>query len=83
MASKDPLKLYICHKQVHARPLTRGAYNQLKGWQLPKGENPLDPGYMVVYSQGTKDEYVSWSPAHVFEAGYSEARSEIRRENPR
>ena len=74
MAINAPLKLYTCHKQVHARPLTRGAYNHLKGWQLPEGENPLDAGYLVVYSLGTKDEYVSWSPSHVFEAGYAVAQ---------
>lgn len=69
----NELKLYNCHKQVHASPLTRGEYNQLRGWTMPENENGEDAGYLVVYSKGTADEYISWSPKHVFDAGYTEA----------
>ena len=30
------------------------------------------PGYHVVYSVGTSNEYHSWSPAQAFESGYVE-----------
>lgn len=66
------MPLYSCHKQVHATPLSRGLYNAARGWGVPKDENPDDEGYLVVYNRGTIDEYVSWSPKHIFDAGYSE-----------
>ena len=28
------LKLYKCHKEVHACPMTRGEYNKFKGWVI-------------------------------------------------
>ncbi|MGL5189583.1 MAG: hypothetical protein ACRC7S_08010 [Cetobacterium sp.] len=66
------MKRYVCHKTVHAVPMKRGAYNVLRGWEMPKDENAEDEGYMVVYSKGEPEEYVSWSPKAVFERGYSE-----------
>lgn len=67
-----PMPLYSCHKQVHAVPLSRGLYNAARGWGVPADENPDDEGYLVVYNRGTDDEYVSWSPKHIFDAGYNE-----------
>lgn len=61
---------YGCHKEVHALPMTRGVYNKVRGWIIPENEEPADEGYLVVYSCGTSDEYVSWSPKHVFDYGY-------------
>lgn len=61
---------YGCHKEVHAIPLTRGVYNDVRGWIIPENENPADEGYLVVYNLGTADEYVSWSPKHIFDDGY-------------
>lgn len=68
----DGLAFYQSHKQVHARPMTRGEYNTYRGWQIPADENPEDPGYLVVYNRGTEDHYESWSPKHVFDDGYTE-----------
>jgi hypothetical protein len=68
---------YKCHKQVHAIPLTRGVYNKVRGWDIPENEDPDDDGYLVVYNRGTADEYVSWSPKHVFDDGYSFNDSEL------
>ena len=48
---------------VEAEPMTRGAYNQLRGWELPERENPKDQGYLVKYD----DDYISWSPKDIFE----------------
>lgn len=66
------LKKYQSHKTVHARPMTRGDYNHYKGWQIPDDEDPTDDGYLVVYSKDTVDHYESWSPKHIFDAGYTE-----------
>lgn len=66
------LKPYRSHKTVHARPMTRGAYNDYRGWALTEGENPDDPGYLVVYSKDTPDHYESWSPKKQFDDGYTE-----------
>lgn len=46
--------------------MTRGAYNEYKGWTLPADEDPTDEGYLVVYQDG----YKSWSPKAVFEGAY-------------
>ncbi|MCU7962406.1 hypothetical protein L5M28_07415 [Shewanella sp. SW32] len=69
--SKVRMARYGCHKEVHALPLTRGAYNNARDWVIPENENPADEGYLVVYNLGTADEYVSWSPKHIFDDGYS------------
>lgn len=67
---------YTCHKQVLARPMNRGDYNTLRGWQLPADENGADEGYLVEYTDGGQSNhpdfkgYISWSPKDVFERGY-------------
>ena len=62
------MKKYVGTKVVEARPMTRGDYNNYRGWQIPVDENPEDAGYLVKHS----DSYVSWSPAYAFEAAYRE-----------
>ncbi len=65
-------KAYQCHKQVHARPMSRGDYNVFRGWTIPSNEEPDDAGYLVIYSKDSPDEHISWSPKQVFDAGYTE-----------
>ncbi len=60
------MKQYIGTKMIHARPMTRGAYNEYRGWTIPADENPEDDGYLVRYPDG----YESWSPKAVFDAAY-------------
>lgn len=57
---------YIGTKLIYARPMTRGAYNEYRGWSIPANENPADEGYLVRYPDG----YESWSPKAVFEEAY-------------
>lgn len=66
------LKKFQCHKQVHAYPMNRGDYNKLRGWSVPADENPADEGYVVIYNKDMDREHVSWSPADVFNEGYTE-----------
>ena len=61
---------FSCHKIVSAMPMSRGVYNSVRGWEIPENENPSDDGYLVVYNIGSDDEYVSWSPKHIFDDGY-------------
>ena len=71
------MKRYIGTKEVNAQPMTRLAYNEFRGWQLPADENGADEGYLVEYVDGGKANteqyagYVSWSPKDVFERAYS------------
>ena len=62
------MKKYVGTKVIEARPMTRGDYNDYRGWQIPANENPEDKGYLVKYPDG----YESWSPAKVFEVAYRE-----------
>lgn len=45
-----------------ARPLTRQAYNDFRGWTLPSDEDGADAGYLV-----TNDStgHVSWLPEEI------------------
>lgn len=67
---------YIGTKVIYAYPMTRLAYTQLRGWDLPSDEDGNDPGYLVEYADGIRPNvsgyfgYVSWSPAEVFEKSY-------------
>ena len=56
---------YISTQIINATPMTRGEYNNHRGWKLPKGENPSDDGYMV---QNLEFNIQSWTPKQQFEA---------------
>lgn len=64
--------LYQSHKLVHAARMTLGEFKTHSGRDQLVG-NPDDAGYLVIYSLGEEDEYHSWSPKAVFEAGNTEA----------
>ena len=62
------MKNYVGTKFIEAREMTRGDYNDYRGWKMPENENPADEGYLVKYSDG----YESWSPKDVFEEAYKD-----------
>lgn len=69
---------YVGTNVIHAVPMDRQAYNDLRGWQLPKDENGEDLGYLVQATQGSPLQtlkgfsgYISWSPREVFERTYT------------
>ena len=70
------MQLYIGSKLIYALPMTRQAYNDYRGWELPNDERGDDAGYLVEYTDGgqanTKEYagYVSWSPEEVFDNAY-------------
>ena len=67
---------FIGVKLINAIPMNRQAYNDFRGWTVPKDENPYDDGYLVEYLDGGKPNtdqyagYVSWSPKEQFEKAY-------------
>lgn len=76
-------KTYIGTKVVKGTPMTRGDYNHLRGWSIPVGENPADAGYLVEYLDGGApnhpdyENYISWSPAAVFEKAYAPSEENL------
>lgn len=60
------MQKYIGVKQVKSNPMTRGEYNDYRGWAVSEDENPNEEGYLVKYEDG----YVSWSPKETFEKSY-------------
>jgi|GEM_PF-944666 hypothetical protein len=72
------MKGYIGTKIVLALAMTRLAYNQYRGWEVPANEDGNDAGYLVEYTDGGKPNvvghagYVSWSPKEQFDGGYIE-----------
>jgi hypothetical protein len=62
----EGLKHYIGVKELDAKPMSLGEYNEYRGWKIPPEEDPKAEGYLVVY----KDGYKSWSPKQAFEDAY-------------
>lgn len=68
---------YLGTKEVSAKPMTRGEYNDYRGWQIPENEDPNEQGYLIEYQDGGKSKdsrhagYISWSPADVFDRAYA------------
>lgn len=60
------MKDYIGVKVVAAEPMSRGEYNEYRGWKILSDENPEDEGYHIRYSDG----YESWCPKKQFNEAY-------------
>ncbi|CUU47331.1 Gp49 family protein [Clostridium beijerinckii] len=60
------MNYYIGTTLVKAQPMTRGEYNQFKGWEAPKGEDQTIDGYLVEDETG----YTSWRPGCQFDKYY-------------
>ena len=72
---------YIGTKSVLATTMTRGEYNEYRGWQIPENEDQNEQGYLIEYVDGGKPNddrhagYISWSPRDVFEQSYHQAQT--------
>lgn len=68
--------LFVGTKTVVAVPMSLGEYNKLRGWTIPKDEDPAAEGYLVEYQNGGAPNhpdyagYISWSPKEIFESSY-------------
>lgn len=67
------MQAYQCHKIVHAKPMTRGEWQNYKhsAPETPEALSDNQEGFLVVYSKDTPDEYESWSPKKAFDEGYT------------
>lgn len=76
LQESNAMETYIGTKLVRMQPMTRGEYNEFRGWTVPADENPEDEGYLVEYLDGGKPNtphfagYVSWSPKAQADAAY-------------
>ena len=59
------MNVYINTGIFNATSMTRGKYNQTRGWDTPADENPKDRGYMVGYPD---TGYTTWVPKVQFES---------------
>ena len=56
----------IAHNlEATLQPMTRLEYNQFRGWVLPEGEDPNDPGYLMDFGFHT-----AWWPADVVDKAF-------------
>lgn len=62
------VKAYVGTKVVYAKPMTRGAYCDLREWAIPDDEDGTDEGFLVEYPDS--NGYLTWSPKDVFERSY-------------
>ena len=63
------MKNYVGTKFIEAREMTRGDYNDYRGWKIPENENPADEGYLAKYSDG----HENWLPKKHFEEIFKES----------
>lgn len=70
------MNIFYGTKKISATPMTRQAFNDYLGWELPSDEDGSDAGYLVEYLDGGASNhpdhkgYISWSPAAQFDAAY-------------
>lgn len=76
---KESMEQYTGTKTIMATPMSRGEYNQLRGFDTSEGEDANEIGYLVMYQSDGKpnvngfDGYVSWSPLKPFIENYKKS----------
>lgn len=77
---KPAMVQHIGVKLVSLYPMTRGEYNDYRGWKIPPDEKADDAGYLVEYSIVNGDQpnhpnhagYISWSPKAAADLAYQQ-----------
>jgi len=72
---------YLGVKKVRAKLMTKGQYNELRGWNIPDNEEPTEEGYLIEYVDSEPNTsvftgYITWSPKDVFEKYYFQIENE-------
>ena len=79
------MKKYVAQKEITATKMTRQEYHDYRGWELPKGENGKDEGYLVEDLDGNQsnhpdhEDYISWLPEAEFERAYRPSETFVDR----
>lgn len=58
--------VFVGTKAIYAKSMSRGEYNEYRGWNIPSNESPNECGMLVQYQDG----YISWSPITTFNEAY-------------
>ena len=71
------MKTFAKTGTVEATGMTRLAYNELRGWELPSDENGKDKGFLVCRKEGESnvdgyDGYVNWVTEEEFYSTHKE-----------
>lgn len=70
------MQTYIGTKVIGGIPMTRGEYNEYRGWDMPADKDGSEEGYLVEYHDSPNanhpkhENYISWSPKDVFDSAY-------------
>lgn len=67
---RDNLVITNTVKNIGYYPMSLGEYNDLRGWDMPRDEDPKREGFLVAYEASEDnppnvdgfDNYISWSP---------------------
>ena len=82
---KESMEQYTGTKTIMATPMSRGEYNELRGFETKEGEDGNEIGYLVMYQSDGKPNvagfngYVSWSPLKPFIENYKKSGDFIDR----
>lgn len=73
-------RFFIRTELVDAEPMTRGEYNNYRGWTIPADENPEDKGYMLTHPDGN----INWTSEYKFQRSYLEmiVNSDLKTDAP-
>ena len=80
------MQKFIGTKLIMGMAMSRLAYNNYRGWELPSDENGEDEGFLVEYIDGGEanhpdhDGYISWSPEAVFNNAYRPIEGDVSRD---
>ena len=81
----DEMQEYLGVKRILGEPMTRLAYNEYRGWELPSDEEGSDEGMLVEYLDSPNSNhknhvnYISWSPLDVFKNAYKPVGTWVER----
>jgi len=52
--------MHIHEVHLQKEPMSRLAYNEYRGWEVPKGEDENDEGYLISYFNGQEKVHENW-----------------------
>lgn len=68
----DTMKRYRPRVVLFATPMTLGEYARRNDKPLEEGDNPEEPGFLVLQGRDEESMYASWSKAEAFVTRFEE-----------